>query len=112
MFYIYDLFTDIKKYEGNYKISTLVTSIIYSTYIIYYIGKMDYQSIVKINIVITFLCCFALSNSLILKGEWNSRDDPFLFLSRFGFQKTNPLEGDVSEGYLFGNITSLMVSHY
>ncbi|KAF2345247.1 Replication factor Mcm10 C-terminal, partial [Trinorchestia longiramus] len=43
----------------------------------------------------------------VLEGKWHSQNKFFLFLSKFGFQKTNSHDGALSEGFIFGNITTL-----
>lgn len=45
--------------------------------------------------------------SLHLKGVWNTEDEFFHFLAKFGFQKTTPHERELTEGFIFGNVTSL-----
>ncbi|XP_018009086.1 uncharacterized protein LOC108666680 isoform X2 [Hyalella azteca] len=60
------------------------------------------------KLFLTFIASLLLEgNSLVLEGKWHSDSEFFLFLSKFGFQKTNSHEGAFSEGFIFGNITSL-----
>ena len=67
------------------------------------------------NLVIFFYLFFlnfiVFTNGIVLHGEWHSQNNPLHFLTRFGFQKTNPQEGAFSEGYIFGNITLLKVGN-
>ena len=56
----------------------------------------------------TFLivCAFcSASNGLHLSGSWNSKDF-YVFLAKFGFQKTDPKELEKTQGFIFGNITT------
>ena len=64
-------------------------------------------SVNAISLVYLSLIYFSNSNSLVIEGEWRSGDSQFLFLNKFGFQKTIPHEGPLSEGYIYGNITSM-----
>ncbi|CAG5134447.1 unnamed protein product [Candidula unifasciata] len=54
------------------------------------------------------LWCFGfvshISNGLHLTGTWNSKDF-FIFLTKFGFQKTDPKQQENTQGYIYGNIT-------
>uniref|UniRef100_A0A6A7FTT8 Integral membrane protein GPR180 n=1 Tax=Hirondellea gigas TaxID=1518452 RepID=A0A6A7FTT8_9CRUS len=59
------------------------------------------------SVIFLLICCCIGCESLLLKGEWHSKNNKFLFLSKFGFQKTIPHEGVASEGFIFGNITAL-----
>lgn len=54
-----------------------------------------------------FLGIISSTYSLHLKGEWNTDDEFFHFLAKFGFQKTTPHERELTEGFIFGNVTSL-----
>ena len=49
------------------------------------------------------------THSLTLNGDWDT-DEFFLFLAKFGFQKTTPQEKELTEGYIFGNISSFSAS--
>lgn len=44
-------------------------------------------------------------SALHAKGTWNSKDF-FLFLGKFGFQRTDKNDIQHSQGYIYGNITS------
>jgi hypothetical protein len=44
--------------------------------------------------------------ALHLQGTWNSKDF-FIFLAKFGFQKTNPQKLEDTQGYIYGNITAV-----
>ena len=46
-------------------------------------------------------------SALHTKGKWDTNNEFFHIISKFGFQKTNQHEIDLSEGYIFGNITLL-----
>lgn len=48
---------------------------------------------------------FCITNSLHLSGKWNT-DDFFLFLTKFGFQKTESDDHQNTLGFIYGNITS------
>ncbi|XP_076463418.1 integral membrane protein GPR180-like isoform X2 [Babylonia areolata] len=50
-----------------------------------------------------------ISTALHLQGTWNSKDF-FVFLAKFGFQKTNPQRLDDTQGYIYGNITAVDAS--
>ncbi|XP_060520266.1 integral membrane protein GPR180 [Cylas formicarius] len=57
-------------------------------------------------VVTLFVLVFVVEVSCThLKGTFNSRDF-FKFLIKFGFQKTDRHQPEVSHGYIFGNITS------
>ncbi|CAL1527571.1 unnamed protein product [Lymnaea stagnalis] len=49
------------------------------------------------------------TKSLHLAGTWNSNNF-FLFLAKFGFQKTDPKELENTQGYIYGNITNSSIS--
>lgn len=55
--------------------------------------------------LITFITCFCNTNSAHLKGTFKSNEF-FKFLVKFGFQKTDTHQKELSNGYIFGNITS------
>ena len=42
---------------------------------------------------------------LHLTGKWNSQDF-YLFLAKFGFQKTDPGKLDDTQGFIYGNVTA------
>lgn len=44
-------------------------------------------------------------NTLRLQGTWSSKDF-FLFLAKFGFQKTNPQRLEETQGFIYGSITA------
>lgn len=54
------------------------------------------------------LWCLGLASlscsGLHLAGTWDSRQF-FVFLTKFGFQKTDPKQQDKTQGYIYGNIT-------
>ena len=51
-------------------------------------------------------CTFdSTSQGLHLSGSWNSKDF-YVFLAKFGFQKTDPKELEKTQGFIFGNITT------
>ncbi|KAK2180595.1 hypothetical protein NP493_437g05034 [Ridgeia piscesae] len=63
-------------------------------------------------IVSCILAIFAValttpSDSLHLEGVWNSEEEFFKFLTRFGFQQTFDDDKSNTEGYIYGNITLL-----
>lgn len=49
---------------------------------------------------------FNVLQCLHLKGTWNTSEEFFHFLVRFGFQRTNQHDRTNTEGHIFGNITS------
>lgn len=58
-----------------------------------------------------FLCCLTLflslflaASSLRIQRKFHSKDF-FMFISRFGFQRTYPKSVEDTLGYIFGNIT-------
>jgi hypothetical protein len=55
-----------------------------------------------------FLACFVVlihpATSLHLTGTWNGNNF-FKFLARFGFQQTNKLDVESTQGYIYGNVT-------
>ncbi|KAB7501553.1 Integral membrane protein [Armadillidium nasatum] len=63
------------------------------------------------NIIILILSFLNKSGALHTTGVWKSKDEFFHFITKFGFQKTNQHELEASEGYIFGNITSLLKSN-
>ncbi|XP_071079694.1 transmembrane protein 145-like [Haliotis cracherodii] len=60
-------------------------------------------SYVKLVFIIGILLPY--TTCLHLKGTWNS-EGFFLFLAKFGFQKTTSPDLDRTQGYIFGNITT------
>lgn len=50
------------------------------------------------------------SSGLHLSGTWNSKDF-FLFLTKFGFQKTDPKDQENTQGFIYGNITKSSYSN-
>ncbi|XP_050404365.2 uncharacterized protein LOC126820431 [Patella vulgata] len=58
-------------------------------------------------IYILFLVCsiFACINGLRLQGTLKA-NTYFRFLSKFGFQKTDPNNGENTQGYIYGNVTT------
>ncbi|GFS11675.1 integral membrane protein GPR180-like [Elysia marginata] len=52
------------------------------------------------------VCTFgSTSYGLHLSGSWNSKDF-YVFLAKFGFQKTDPKELEKTQGFIFGNVTT------
>ena len=51
------------------------------------------------------MACLKFANCLKVKGQWQSNQDFYHFLAKFGFQKTYMHDIEASEGYIFGNIT-------
>ncbi|XP_076042655.1 transmembrane protein 145 [Oratosquilla oratoria] len=65
------------------------------------------SSFLKIGLSYLFFCvCILHVESVNVKGTWRPGENFFHFLTKFGFQKTNPREKEITEGYIFGNITS------
>lgn len=60
-------------------------------------------SYVKLVFIIGILLPY--TTCLHLKGTWNS-EGFFLFLAKFGFEKTTSPDLDRTQGYIFGNITT------
>lgn len=48
----------------------------------------------------------SIINSSHIKGSWNTKQEFFKFLIKFGFDKTDTRYLDYSLGYIYGNITS------
>jgi hypothetical protein len=48
-------------------------------------------------------------NSSHIKGSWNTKQEFFKFLIKFGFDKTDTRNPEYSLGYIYGNITSQIV---
>ena len=57
-------------------------------------------------IVVVVLFTLRAVTALHLQGTWNSKDF-FVFLAKFGFQKTNPQKLEDTQGYIYGNITAV-----
>lgn len=57
-------------------------------------------------IVVVVLLTLRAATALHLQGTWNSKDF-FVFLAKFGFQKTNPQKLEDTQGYIYGNITAV-----
>ena len=45
------------------------------------------------------------ATTLHLKGTWDSNAEFFKFLTKFGFQKTDPKDLENTQGFIYGNIT-------
>lgn len=58
----------------------------------------------KILLVI-LVCVTQNTYGLHINGVWRTEDEFFHFLTKFGFQKTTPHERELTEGFIFGNIT-------
>lgn len=54
---------------------------------------------------VILVSCLVLSDCTHLKGTFRT-DEFFKFLIKFGFQKTDRHQPDLTHGYIFGNITS------
>ena len=70
-------------------------------------SKQKYFPICKYAAIIIFLIglhCKEIS-CLRVKGTWES-ENFFLFLSKFGFQKTEIIDRNGTQGFVFGNITN------
>lgn len=68
---------------------------------------LDKHYYIKLVSLITLLVCIVThSHGLHIKGKWRTGDEFFHFLAKFGFQKTSPRERVLTEGYIFGNVTS------
>ena len=64
----------------------------------------------NISIFIYLLCSIVFNldppvDGLHLTGKWKT-DDFYLFLAKFGFQKTDPGKLDDTQGFIYGNITA------
>lgn len=60
------------------------------------------------HFVLEFCLCVSLIgtiNGVHVKGDWNTQDF-FLFLSKFGVQKTDSQHPDESSGFIYGNVSS------
>lgn len=55
--------------------------------------------------LITFILCFCNTDCAHLKGKFKNNEF-FKFLVKFGFQKTDRHQRELTHGYIFGNITS------
>jgi len=70
--------------------------------------KKSYSSLLYLFVVTpaALLVAFPSScGSLHLEGTWET-EDFFVFLTKFGFQKTEPNNINDTKGYVFGNITT------
>lgn len=54
---------------------------------------------------------FQQASSLHLYGRWDPNEDFFLFLSKFGFQKTDLTNKNDTQGFIFGNFTEVPFTH-
>lgn len=54
---------------------------------------------------------FQQASSLHLYGRWDPNEDFFLFLSKFGFQKTELANKNDTQGFIFGNFTEVPFTH-
>lgn len=61
-------------------------------------------------LLITFILCFCNTNCAHLKGTFKNNEF-FKFLVKFGFQKTDRHQRELTHGYIFGNITSKQNFH-
>ena len=59
----------------------------------------------RISLAVIFLT-LPVTTALHLQGTWNSKDF-YVFLAKFGFQKTNPQKLEDTQGYIYGNITTV-----
>ncbi|CAL4107819.1 unnamed protein product [Meganyctiphanes norvegica] len=55
--------------------------------------------------VLFVLLVIKISESLRLDGTWNTEEEFFHFLTKFGFQKTKPHNTELTEGFIYGNIS-------
>lgn len=55
--------------------------------------------------IFLLLCFLCTTNCLHLTGKWNT-EDFFLFVTKFGFQKTETYDHTNTLGFIYGNITS------
>lgn len=68
---------------------------------------LDKHYYIRIVSLFTLLVCIVThAHGLHIKGQWRTGDEFFHFLAKFGFQKTSPRERELTEGYIFGNVTS------
>ena len=51
------------------------------------------------------------TSALRLSGTINPQEVFFTFLAKFGFQKTEILNKDATQGYIYGNITYIQTSN-
>lgn len=56
--------------------------------------------------VVLLLYFISSLNSSHIKGSWNTKQDFFKFLLKFGFDKTDTRNPEYSLGYIYGNISS------
>lgn len=59
----------------------------------------------KLAVLLVLFYAVTCVRCLHLKGTWRTSDF-FIFLSKFGFQKTNIHHKTDTQGYIYGNITS------
>lgn len=59
---------------------------------------------IRVFVLVVFTFGFE-SYGLHLSGSWNSNDF-YVFLAKFGFQKTDPKELEKTQGFIYGNITA------
>jgi len=72
---------------------------------------MVYQKLQQSSLVYILLLIVAGPTlSLHVKGIWEPDKTFFLFISKFGFQKTDAGRQNHTQGYIFGNITTFSVS--
>lgn len=62
-------------------------------------------TVFEVFVFVTFSYFVSSVKCLHIKGTWDTSDF-FLFLTRFGFQKTDPGMLDDTQGFIYGNITS------
>ena len=58
-------------------------------------------------VVLVIICCICpprMSSGLRIQGEFHTKDF-FMFLAKFGFQKTDLRDSANTQGYIFGNVT-------
>lgn len=62
------------------------------------------------NVMVLLVCILGGTSGLKISGDWRTGDEFFHFLTKFGFQKTSPQDREMTEGFIFGNMTSVVGS--
>ncbi|KAL1458112.1 hypothetical protein WDU94_008286 [Cyamophila willieti] len=57
------------------------------------------------SFMLLLFCIFSVNSSHI-RGSWNSKQEFFKFLIKFGFDKTDTRNPEYSLGYIYGNVSS------
>lgn len=63
-----------------------------------------------VNVLVLLVYILGSTSGLKISGEWRTGDEFFHFLTKFGFQKTSPQDREMTEGFIFGNMTSVIGS--